>query len=179
MASYLTQANWKNSPFMKYFNFDGTEITYEKALSIRKEGFIGEVLQYTLCIPATDEKELRYILDFFKEFTSHFLLDSYGRKKISVSGHEQRNPSAIPSSWDLPLLVCSTKTNKKPKSLRDFLAVHSFTVHLVFGRGHLCLQLLIRKKSEEFGVFLRKNFFSYTSDKKYALRAFVEDYLDV
>ena len=175
-ADYVTKAYWEDSPHMRYFDFDGNEIPVEKAKSL-DEDVIGEVLQYDWLIKADNETELRALIDCFKKYASKFVLDRKGRKVIE-EGRDKENKYAVPQSWEVPLLVCATTGKRKPGMLDDFLRVNQFNIPERLGNTPIVVSTLVRGKSKEFQEYLVNEGLAIQPEKRYALRVFVEDYID-
>ena len=176
-ADYLTRADWEDPPNMRYFDFSGREIPAEKAKSSKKE-LIGETLQYDWLIKLNNEEELRQVIDIFKAYAGKFQLDNYGRK-IMIDSDPQHNRKAVSEAWEIPLLVCTSTDNKKPSILIDFLRVNQFNISERLGEVPITLSTLVRAKSKELKNFLQEQSHNINLIKKYALRVFVENYIDM
>ena len=171
-ADYITRPHWKDPKDMRYFDERGIELSRDEAKNLGKD-IIGESFQYDLLLRVSNEKELRRLVDLFKNYVSKDKLDKHGRKIIG------KNQSAIFGAQDIPLLVCTTKNNKKPPYLVDFLKVNQFDIPEKLGNISITLSTLVGSKSKELQKFLDKQGYKIRSTKKYAFRIFVEYYLDV
>lgn len=176
-ADYITRASWDDPLDMRYFDFYGKELTREEAKVLRGD-VVGESLQYDLLLRVKDEPELRKVVDLFKEYASMHILDKNGRKIIKNNDYVE-NENAIYNAWDTPLLICTNKSNKKPRNLYDFLAVNQFNILEQFGNNSIILSTLLRTKSKKFHKILEERKDKFQFDKKYAPRVFVEDYIDI
>lgn len=175
-ADYITKSDWKDPLNMRYFDFNGNEIQPEVARS-SEISLIGETFQYDWLIKIKDEKELRRVIDLFKLYASKFSLDKQGRK-IVENGKPKYNNSAISESWDTPLLVCTVSDKKKPKPLVDFLGINQFNVVETLDDVSVVLSTLVRSKTKELKRFLQRCSYVSKPIKKYAIRVFVEEYID-
>ncbi len=176
-ANYITRASWEDPLNMRYFDFDGKELTREEAKALRRN-IIGESFQYDLLLRIKDEPELRKVVDLFKEYASMHILDKNGRKIINNNNYVE-NENAIYNAWDTPLLICTSKSNKKPENLYDFLIVNQFNILEQLGNISIILSTLVRTKSKEFHKILEERKDKFQFDKKYAPRVFIEDYIDI
>lgn len=177
-ATYITETSWDNALTMRYFTFDGEEIL-PGYLACRQGYVVGEVLQYDLALAIDDVSELRFFINLFKKRASHFKLNYLGRFSL-YSGKNSINLSAIPNSWQIPLLWFSVKNpSAKPKNLRDFLLVYEHSCDVQFGSSSLLLSTLLPRHHTDFVKFTKDQRVCFSSAKRYALRAFVEEYLDL
>ncbi len=174
-ADYITKADWENPMGTRYFDFDGIELSENEAKKIGD--VIGESFQYDLVFRVENEDELVHLVSFFKHYTSKFRLDRHGKKLIKNDDFVVNN-DAIEGAWDIPLLVCTTEDDKKPKNLVDFLAVRQFDVLETLVDRNVTLSTLVRKYVKELQASLTKIGIVPQIYKKYALRVFVEDYID-
>jgi len=104
-------------------------------------------------------------------------LDRQGRKIIE-DGKPKYNGNAISEAWDIPLLLCTCAKNQKPKDLIDFLRVNQFNIDEKLGNVPIILSTLVGTKTKELQEFLHKHSYNNRFIKKYALRIFVEEYID-
>lgn len=128
-------------------------------------------------IKVKNERELRRLIGLFKKYASSDLLDKFGRKILSDEGPIY-NSNAIFGAWSVPLLVCSTQHNKKPRNLRDFLAVKQFSIGDLLRDKPVVIKALVRNKDKKLRDVLSKIGIIPQIDKRYILRVFVDDYLD-
>jgi hypothetical protein len=170
-ADYVTLPDWQDPAGMRYFDFDGNEIPPEIAKRLERE-LIGEGMQLELLIRLKDEEELRKATCMFRRYASEFKLDRYGRK-IGTN-----NPESIAGAWEVPLVVCTTSTNKKPRFLVDFLRVNEFSFYEKLGGEDVFVSTLVRRKTRELRNALKKLGVDIDSRKKYVMRLFVEKYID-
>jgi len=175
-ADYITRPHWKNPADMRFFDFDGRELSTEEISKMRKASLIGESLQYDLLIKIKDKQELRKIIDILKVYASQFQLDRRGRKLVK-EGDYVETTDPIAGASDIPLLVCTSR-NKKPENLQDFLAICQFNITEYLGDKLVILSTLVRSKAKDIRKILVSRNAIVSADKKYALRVFVEDYID-
>jgi len=174
-ADYLTTTSWEDPPNMRYFDLNGTELPREEAKG--EDQVIGESYQYDLLIRVKDESELRALVDSFKIFASKYMLDRKGRK-IMVNKRMVLNNSAVFSSYDIPLLVCTCTNNRKPSKLEDFILINQIDIKEHLGEMPIMWSTLLKTKTKYLcGLFNERNQ-EVTVKKRYALRVFVEDYLE-
>ena len=175
-AVYIVEPEWENPQNMNYFDFTGNPIPLAQGL--QTELLIGESVQYDLLLRIEDLKELRRAIDLFKKYTSKLKLDKKGniikvRKRISVS-----NADAITNSWLVPLLFCSSSDNKKPKSSPDLLNIFDVRINEPIGNKTGVVSSLVKKRIKALLSTLDSMEIEYDIQNRYALRIFVEEYLD-
>jgi len=176
-AIYLTRPEWEDSPRMRYFLFDGTEISIKQAEELGID-VIGEVMQYDMVLKLKNETELRRITNLLKKYVAKFKIDEFGRKIKDANGNPSINNNAISNAWDIPLIICTTRDNKKPSLLKDFLKVNQFNIKYYLKDIPIIISTLVRKKHKNLKNFLLSDELKFNIKKKYALRTFVEDYID-
>lgn len=177
-AYYLTRREWNDPEDMRYFSLNGQEVSPEQAATL--ESVIGESLQYDLLIRIQSKDELRRVIDIFKMYASKHVLDKKGKKIMEEKG-PKINGEAITNSFDIPLLTCITKNSRKPKNLIDFLVVKQFSVQEIVGQETVVLKTLVRTNADLFHVAIKQVGYTtnaITIDKQYALRVFIEDYIE-
>lgn len=175
VADYITLPTWENPSDMRYFDFDGNEVPKKK--SSRMPAVIGESIQYDLLIKANSENELRILATLFKRCASRHQLDRNGRK-ILVDNKPVRNIDAIFEPSDVPVLICTNTKNTKPPNLPDFVTVTQFNVLERIGNIKVVWSTLARTQARGLYHALKEKNQELALEKKYALRVFVEDYLD-
>jgi len=173
-ADYLTKVEWENPLDIKYFTYNAIELERDKAKDL--DEVIGESLQYDLVFQVEDFKDLRLLIDIFKKYTSKYKLDNMGRK-ISKGKIFLPNEEAITNAWDIPLL---TYTNKgiKPVDFDDFLRVSQYNIKETIGNKSVIVNTLVRRNAQKLEKILEKMRIEKEQKEKYALRVFVEDYID-
>ena len=176
-AIYLTKPEWEDAPKMRYFLFDGTEVSQKEAEELGVD-LVGEVLQYDMLLKVKNETELRRITDLFKKYVASYRIDDFGRKIKDKDGVPTENTAAIHKSWDIPLLICTSSSNKKPRTLKDFLEINQFDISHRFGNNSVVISTIVRNKSRNLEQFLVTEGLDYEKNKKYVLRIFVEDYIN-
>ena len=80
-TDYITRPNWEDPINMRYFDFNGEELSQEEAKALKKN-IVGESLQYDSLFRVKDESELRKLINLFKKYTSKHLLDKRGKEII-------------------------------------------------------------------------------------------------
>lgn len=173
-ADYIVEDDWKKEK-MRYFDTFGRELS-ENELSEEGLKVIGEGLQYDLLLRITNEKELRKIVDLFKRYTSKDMLDEFGRK-IFYKNIPVKNKDAIIGAWDIPLLVCTNKLDKKPKKLQDFLAINQFEIQENLNKIPITISTFVKGRTNELETRLESMEIKAKKSKKYTLSVFVEGYL--
>jgi len=172
-AIYLTRLEWEiGLEDARYFDSEGNEISQEE-LSYLKGPVFKEQLQYDLLIRINDEEELRSIIKKLRKTTAKFKLNKKG--SLGKKPYKQ-NLNQISNAWEIPLLLCTTK-GKKPKNLDDFLKVYEFIVPEQVGGTNLFLSTLCRKKKKTLEQELKG--IDSNVNIRYALRAFIEQYIDI
>lgn len=172
-ADYRTRPSWKDPVKMRYFSFEGRELS-AREIKLNRRGVIGESVQYDLLIRVRDISELRKLVDLFKKYTSKDKLDRKG-SKIKYEGRRVKNPDAILESWSIPLLICRSDTNQKPRNLRDFVSVAQFCIKETLGDKPVVISSLSGSKKKLFRRFLEEGGISFVADKRYVLRVFVDE----
>ena len=160
----------------RYFTLTGEKLCAEDAKQKRR--VIEESLQYDMLIRISDEKELRRIVDFFKTYASLCILNDEGRH-TQRDGKQDINPLAITDADEVPLLICTSRNNKKPKRLTDFVAVNLLSVAEQLGGNQVVLSTLVGKKLKVLNKILKERGLNPRVDRKYTLKVFIEDYLEV
>ncbi len=176
-ATYITKPEWEDAPKMRYFLFDGAEVSQKEAEELGVD-LVGEVLQYNMLLKIKNETELRRIIDLFKKHVASFIINDFGRKIKNKDGVPVENTAAIYKSWDIPLLICTSTNNKKPRTLKDFLKINQFNISYRFENNSVVISTIVRNKSRNLERFLVTEGLNYEKNKKYVLRIFVEDYID-
>ncbi|MBI2109674.1 hypothetical protein HYT58_00685 [Candidatus Woesearchaeota archaeon] len=174
-ATYLTNPDWKTSDRYKYFARNGRELRPEET-KIREDPVIKEGLEYDIFLKVTSETELRKLIDLFKTRASKFKLDRYG--KIIIEEDPLSNDLAIFGAWEIPLLTYLSSNNKKPRNLRDFMGVNQIEVSDKLGASEVNLSTLVKSKTTELKRKLDRRGIKFNICKRYALRTFVDDYID-
>lgn len=175
-ADYLTRPGWSNPPNIRYFDTEGNEISAEKAKKSKRRMIIGESFQYDMLIRVKDEPELRKAIDLFKKYASQYKLNKRG-EIIQMDGEDVENEDQIYRSWEIPLLLCTTKNDRKPKDLYDFLTVKQFNINEQLNKISIMLSTLVKSKREELEKILKRRGIEPQINKKYVLRVFV-DYVE-
>jgi|SRR3989344_131109 len=175
-AVYIVKPEWENPQNMNYFDPEGNPIQLDQGLKMRT--LIGESVQYDLLLRIKDLKELRRTIDLFKKYTSELKLDKKGsivkiRGRISVPNHD-----AITNSWLVPLLFCSSSDDKKPKSSPDLLNIFDVRINEPIGNKTGVVSSLVKKRIKALLSTLDSKGIDYNVKNRYALRVFVEEYLD-
>jgi len=165
-ADYLTDPNWDDPPNTRYFALDAIEISKENT---NNDEIIAESLQYDLLLRVANQSELRTIIDIFKKYASKFRLNEKG-SLIRVKNNE-----AITNSWEVPLLICTSNSNKKPSVLYDFLTVKQFEIVESIAGRPITLGILVRNKAVDLQAFLNDSGCGFRISKKYVLRVFAEE----
>lgn len=164
---------------MRYFDFDGNQIPQEAARE-RNVPLIGESLQHDLLLGVNNASELRSLVKVFKRYCSKEKMDKWGRKIIKAYSPVSNEKYAVVGAQDIPLLICTSTTNRKPKNLCDFLAVNQFSMKEQLGRDtQVVVRTLAKRRSTELRESLEGMGFEIRVEKKYVLRLFVEDYIDL
>lgn len=176
LADYITEPDWQDPFNMRYFDYEGNEISTSVAKGLGEET-IGESLQYDMLIRVKNEQELRRLVDLFKKYVSKHKLSKSARI-ILENLDPVENKYAISKAHKVPLLVCTSKKNKKPKNLDDFLSVKQFIIPETLGDNSVILSTLVRKNAKELKSALNKGKIIPQIGKKYVLRLFVEEYID-
>ena len=180
-AAYVQDPRWKAGRNIRCFKFDGTEISLGEAVCTKRE-FVVEQRQYELRLKADDEVALRRIIDVFKRFTSKvklgfhggFLRDKEGKVVENTDNVGKKN--YIYNSWNVPLMTLAAK--KKPSNLRDFLLIYNFSIPLSDTQGRVFVRSLVRGRADDFKQFLTEQCLTYSTEKRYALRVFIDEYVE-
>lgn len=173
-ADYITRSEWENPPNTRYFTYGAVEVERDKAKDLGD--VIGESLQYDLLFEVESVKELRLLVDIFKEYASKYKLDKNGRKILKGKGFLP-NEEAITNAWDIPLLTYNSIGIKSPH-LNDFLLVHQFNIIETLGGKPVVVNTLVQRNTQKLERALIEMSTEIEHEKKYAIRVFVEDYLD-
>ena len=102
------------------------------------------------------------------------VLPSTGKFKENVNKRGEKQ--YIEGSWEVPLLLF--EGDKKPENFRDFLRVALISTLLEGKFSGVMVEVLVRRKRKEFEDFLNSRGLDYCRRPVYAIRNFVEDYLD-
>ena len=176
-ADYIAMASWKNPQKMRYFTPDCREITKKEAKKRRE--VIGEGEQYDLIIAVNNDNELKDLRRIFKKNASKFIIDRFGRVVEDKNQEPRKNKNPVYNAWEVPLLVCTSNNDIKPRYLTDFLKVRQFNITYSTDPGvSVIISSLVRNNAGKFRQFLTEKNFDFAESKKYALRVFVEDYID-
>lgn len=62
--------------------------------------------------------------------------------------------------------------------MKDFLKVNKFDIELEFGGIEVIISTLVRSKTKEFRKIIKNKNLIFTIGKRYALRSFIEDYIE-
>jgi len=172
-ADYITRAEWDDPKGMRYFQRDGIEVSREEAEMLGKD-LIGENMQYDWMLKINSEEMLRATVDTIKLYASKIKLNSYGRK-IFKNELALENKVCIQNAWDIPLLTCTHTDQRKPANLKDFLRVYEFQNREMVGDEQVVVSTLVKSNWKKLRQRLNIN---PVKVKKYALRVFVEDYIE-
>lgn len=173
-ADYKIEPDWDNPSDMRYFDLDGNPVLPSIAGGLL---LIGECLQHDLLLRINTESELRRAVDIFKKYASWFKLDKYGRR-ITRKDKLPENKDAVYGASEIPLLICTSSDNRKPKNLRDFIAVNQFDMPEMLGNNRVTVSTITKTKTADLKRTLAVDGIKAEQHKKYALRVFVDDYLD-
>ncbi len=135
-------------------------------------------------------EELRFLANIFKKYASVFKLDGLGRRiplgtdpsKFKENVDAKGKRLYADGSWEVPLLTFQTP--RKPRSFRDFLMVSSFLITVSADRNSYgVVQVIVKSKKDLFKAYLASKGFekdrNYVVEKSFALRTFVENYLEM
>ncbi len=177
VADYSTRPGWKDPMQIRYFTFNGIEVSKRAAKRIGE--VIAEGKQYDLIIKASNEDEVKELKKIFKKRAAKYKIDKFGRIVMDAVQEPVQNKNTIYNAWEIPLLFVTSKTHCKPKSLTDFLKVKQFYItYPVHERISVVINTLVRSKADEFRHFLVETNLEFKELKGYALRIFVDDYID-
>lgn len=175
-ADYLTKREWEPTAKTRYFTPNGREIEASEITSFDGP-MIKERLEYDLLVRANDEFHLRRLVNLFKKYASRYKLDRLGRK-LKIGNIEVKNKDSLDGAFDIPLLTCTNISGQKPKTLRDFVKIYQFNVQENIGNSEVILSTFVRVKAGELRKVLKSLGVRNSSNCRYALRVFVEDYID-
>ena len=88
----------------------------------------------------------------------------------------QGEPQYVYNSYDIPLIALSSPT--KPSPFQDFLRVALFDIYMPFD-DRIVVRSFVRKKEEDFKRFLRAEGLGFRATKRYVLRNFITDYMEL
>jgi hypothetical protein len=172
-STYALEPDWENPSNMRFFTYEGKEITLEEA-KVLGGPLIGESLQYDLLIKISDVRELRSLLNLFKLYTSKIKLDERGNK-ILDNGVEVQNNEAITDAWAVPLITC---TSLLPINFEDLVLANEFNVDEVIRGNKVRVSTLSRVGNNNLISKLINGKKTFRVDEKQTLRVFMEGYTD-
>ncbi len=175
-ATYVTIPHWKDPKKTRYFTFNGKELGYKEAKKLNIE-LIGENKQYDMHIKIENDEQFRELVNIFKKHVSKYQLDYYGRIKVDQFDDPIENKNAIYNSWEIPLITITKE--KKPNKSQDFLTINKFdTNYQLNSLDRVIINSLVRAKTKRFKEVLTRKGLDYDVSKRFALRTFIERYVD-
>lgn len=175
-AVYLTLQRWRKAKRGRRFSFftvDGEEISYKEAQKMDVR-LISEAREYNLVLTAKKEDELKDLLDLFKNSCFRFKIDGYGSICRDEKDKEIENKKAIYGSDDIPLITTKTRLRNR----KDLVQIIQFDIPFSVKEKKLIVSSLVPKENvSKLKRYLLKRNLDSIASTRYAIRAFVADYL--
>jgi hypothetical protein len=156
---------WDENPEgLKFYDIHGRRLLPEELVSYRGI-IIAEGKQYELNISVGTEHDVKHVLDLFNKHVFKLKVNSRGECG------EKNNPYAIFGAWETPLIVVTSQSGLKRQ---DFKSVSD----LIIADGNHEISALVKRQRKKFEQFLLSKGLQFRRTKRYANRAFVDQYLD-